>query len=319
MHVVAARALHRTLTLAAALALAACKGESATGLDDAYPYDLVFERREGTSGPPDIYLLSLLNGAESRILAPTVAGVQPSTSLGSQLAFVRMDEQFMDEIFVVARGADNQFGGLTNVTNNTAARDFMPALSPNGQRIAFVTDRDGFDDIFVINIDGTNLRRITPADPSPAVTTEWWPAWSPSNSLIAYSSTIEGTADIWTSTVDATPVTRTLLTSGPDIDIHPTWSPDGTRIAFQRIDANTGDADIMILDLDTGVLQRIEMPGQQLWPAWSPEGDLIAFASNHEDSDFEIYTMDVDGGNVARRTENGVNDLRPAWLIRPLD
>jgi Tol biopolymer transport system component len=60
------------------------------------------------------------------------------------------------------------------------------------------------------------------------------------------------------------------------------------------------------------------MEGQQLWPAWSPDGDLIAFSSNHEGADFEIYTMDPDGGNVVRRTNNGVNDLRPAWLIRPV-
>jgi Tol biopolymer transport system component len=84
------------------------------------------------------------------------------------------------------------------------------------------------------------------------------------------------------------------------------------------VDQNTGDADILILTLATGVIERIEMEGQQLWPAWSPQGDLIAFSSNHEGADFEIYTMNADGGNVVRRTTNGVNDLRPAWLIRPV-
>jgi len=54
------------------------------------------------------------------------------------------------------------------------------------------------------------------------------------------------------------------------------------------------------------------------WPSWSPDGDLIACASNHEGDDFEIYTMDGDGGGVVRRTDNGFNDLRPAWLLRPV-
>ena len=321
MHVSNTRRPRRAFAAITAILIAGCRGEPATGVDNAYPYDLVFERRETPSSAADIYLLSLRTGAESRILTANVAGMHPSTSAGSQVVFVRNDAQFTDEVFLITRGANDQFGGLTNVTNNGPARDQMPALAPNGQRIAFVTDRDGaFADIFVINVDGTNLRRITPADPSPAVTTEWWPAWSPTSSLLAYSSTIEGTPDIWTTTVDATPTVRTLLTSGPDIDLHPTWSPDGTRIAFQRTDINTGDADIMILNVSTGALTRIEMPGQQLWPSWSPDptDQLIAFSSNHEDDDFEIYTMEPDGGNVVRRTTNGVDDFRPAWLIRPV-
>jgi Tol biopolymer transport system component len=311
------RILRRAITTGGVLTLAACKGEGTTDPGAVYPYDLVFERREGSTGAPDLYLFSLRTLAESRILASTIAGMHPSTSVGSQVVFVRADDEFEHEVFIVTRGANDQFSGMTNVTNNVAV-DVMPALSPNGQRVAFVTDRAGFQDIFVVNVDGTNARRITLADPPGVVTTEWWPAWSRTGELIAYSSTLEGTADIWTTTVDATPVTRTLLTSGPDTDLHPTWSHDGSRIAFQRIDHNTGEADILILTISTGVIERIEMEGQQLWPAWSPDGDLIAFSSNHEGADFEIYTMDPDGGNVVRRTNNGVNDLRPAWLIRPV-
>jgi TolB protein len=194
----------------------------------------------------------------------------------------------------------------------------MPAWSPNGQRLAFVTDRMGTQDIFVINANGTNVRRVTTVDPDPAITTEWWPAWRPDGQVIAYSSTLEGTADIWTTTVDVTPIERSLLTSGPDTDLHPTWSPGGTRIAFQRTDVNTGETNIVILNLDSGELQVIDMPGQQLWPAWSPEGDLIAFSSNHEDENFEIYTMTPDGDDVRRVTDNGANDLRPTWLLRPV-
>jgi TolB protein len=208
------------------------------------------------------------------------------------------------------------FGGLTNVSNN-AEPDQMPAWSPNGQRIAFVSDRAGYQDIFVASANGTNVRQITPADPSPAVSSEWWPAWSPDGGTIAYSSTYEGSFDIWTRSVDVTSAAPMLLTSGPDADYHPTWSPDGTRIAFHRIDANTGDANIVILTLSTGTLQVIQMAGQQLWPAWSPQGDLIAFSSNHEAPGvFQLYTMNADGTNVVRRSTDALNDLRPAWIKR---
>jgi Tol biopolymer transport system component len=308
------------LSVAAAIAVsgAACSGESPTDPGEPYPYDLVFERREGTSGSPDLYYLDLQSGEATRLLAAGVFGMHPAGSpVGSQIAFVRMDNEFNSEVFTA-----NYPGGTgsTNLSNH-AETDVMPTWSPNGQRLAFVTDRAGFQDIFVINANGTNPRRITPEDPFPAVTTEWWPAWSPDGTRIAYSSTIDGTADIWTTTVDATPVLRERLTGTSDADFHPTWSPEGDRIAFHRIDQNTGEADIMILDLNTHTARRISMPGQQLWPAWSPQGDgdLIAFSSDHEGTSFEIYTMTPEGADVTRRTQNALNDLRPTWVIRPVN
>jgi TolB protein len=309
----------RAVAAGVAIALtAACKGEPSTGPANGFPYDIVLERRDRPNGTPDLYVLNLATGEATRLLtAPGIGGMHPSGSPdGERVAFVRMDNQFTSEIFIVNRDGT----GLTNVSNH-AQVDVMPAWSPAGGRIAFVTDRAGFQDVFVINTDGTGLRRITLVDPAPAVTTEWWPTWSPSNfpggQVIAYSSTIDGTPDIWTTTVDATPTTHSRLTGTLDADTHPTWSPDGTRLAFERHDVNTGDVDIVILTVSTFAIQTLRLPGQQLTPAWSPDGSLIAFASNHEgDADLEIYTMNADGGDVRRRTTNGTFDLRPTWLLK---
>ena len=135
--------------LATGFALGACKGDAGTAPATPYPYNIVFERREGTSGPPDIYLLDLQTGNTQRILASGVAGMHPATSAdGSRVAFTRQDAQFTGEIFYVTRDATGVFGGLTNVSNN-AEPDQMPAWSPNGQRVAFVSDRAGYQDIFV--------------------------------------------------------------------------------------------------------------------------------------------------------------------------
>jgi Tol biopolymer transport system component len=295
-------------------ALGTCKGDAGTAPPTAYAYDLVVERREGTSGAPDLYVLDLGTGGERRLLATGLGGMQPAASLdGANIAFVRADAEFNSEIFVVDRNGANP----RNVSNNAEA-DVMPAWSPNGQRLAFVTDRAGVQDIFVVNADGTGLRRLTPTDPSPAVTFENWPAWSPNGQLVAYSSTIDGTPDIWTIAVDAQTVTLARLTGTVDADTHPTWSPTGDRIAFERRDATTGDADIAILTLATGVVEVIRRPGQQINPSWSPLGDLIAFSSNEDGGgDFEVYTMAADDhSNVVRRTNNGLNDLRPTWLKR---
>jgi Tol biopolymer transport system component len=303
------------LTATVVLTLVGCQGEASTDPEADFPYDIVVEQRDGSAGPPDLVVLDLATGDARRLLGPGLGGMHASGSLdGTRVAFVRADAEFHDEIFLV-----NPDGtGLSNISNH-ADDDVMPAISPAGSRVAFVTDRDGFQDIFVVNTDGTGLRRITPADPSPAVTTEWWPAWSPNSQLLAYSSTIDGTADIWTITVDATTVTRSRITGTLDTDVHPTWSHDGLRIAFERRDANTGETDIIVLTLSDRALQTIRLPGQQLTPAWSPDGSLIAFASNHEDTaaDLEIYTMRPDGTDVVRRTNNGLNDLRPTWLATP--
>jgi TolB protein len=307
------------LAAAPALVLAACEGETTEPVIP-YPYDIVFERRDGQSGPPDLYRLDLETGDAIRVFTSgSVGGMHPSARPGgSQIAFVRTDAEFNSEVFIVNRDGT----GLVNITSSSAV-DEMPTWAPNGQRIAFVTDREGsFRDIFVVNVNGTNVRRLTPVDPFPAVTSELWPAWSPDGRWIAYSSTIDGTSDIWRITVDETPFTRERLTGTADLDEHPTWSPDldpaRARIAFHRIDVNTGEADIVILNLSTRAVQTISMPGQQLWPSWSPEGDLIAFSSNHETDDFEIYTMRPDGSEVVRRTDSALNDLRPTWLIRPV-
>jgi Tol biopolymer transport system component len=304
---------------AAAFAGVACKGEAGTGPPAEFPYDIVLERRDGPTGPPDLHVLDLGTGETRRLFAATsVGGMHPSGSPdGTRVAFVRADNEFTSEVFVVSSDG----GGLTNLSNH-AETDIMPAWSPAGGRIAFVTDRDGVQDIFLVNSDGSGLRRLTPADPAGAATTEWWPAWSPSNfpggQVIAYSSTIAGTADIWTIPVDVTPATPIRRTGTLDADMHPTFSPDGQRIAFERHDVNTGDVDIVILTLGTNALLTVRLPGLQLSPAWSPDGSLIAFASNHEgDADLEIYTMNDDGTGVRRRTTNGVYDQRPTWLLRP--
>src|SRR5919202_1771914 len=115
--------------LAAALvfaAAAACKGDAGTAPPTPYPYDIVFERRQGTAGPPDIYLLDLQAGTAQRVLATGVGGIHPAASLdGSRVAFVRQDQQFTSEVFYVTRDANGAFGGLTNVSNN-AETDVMP-------------------------------------------------------------------------------------------------------------------------------------------------------------------------------------------------
>jgi Tol biopolymer transport system component len=100
-------------------------------------------------------------------------------------------------------------------------------------------------------------------------------------------------------------------------DMEPTWSADGSRIAFSRIYA--GDREIAILTLASGDVQRISLPGAQWHPAWSPDGSHIAFWQPAGPTVTGIYTMRADGTNVRLHTldESWGGGFNPTWIRRP--
>ena len=92
-------------------------------------------------------------------------------------------------------------------------------------KIAFQSDRDGNDEIYVMSADGSNQTRLTN---NPASDTS--PTWSPDGTRIAFVSNRDGDPNIYVMNADGTGVTK--LTSDPGVDENPTYSPDGSKIAF---------------------------------------------------------------------------------------
>jgi len=98
-------------------------------------------------------------------------------------------------------------------------------------------------------------------------------------------------------------------------DFWPSWSPDGSQIAFESSRDDTLKTEVYVITLSTGGLLRLTddtgfVDGQ---PAWSPLGDRIAFASDRDSAGTDIYLMDVSGGNIVRLTTDAGNDAQPAW------
>ncbi len=108
-----------------------------------------------------------------------------------------------------------------------------------------------------------------------------------------------------------TPGNPLRLTNNHVTDLHPDYSPDGTRIAFAS--NREGRSDIYVMDTDGSNVERLtHSPADDDTPAWSPDGTRIAFQSRR-DGNLEIYMMDADGRNQTNISKSPSDDSRPAW------
>ena len=184
-------------------------------------------------------------------------------------------------------------------------REYSPAWSPDGARIAFgsVNSLNELDpEIYVVDTDGSNMERLTNN-----IGFDMEPAWSPDGARIAFMSTRDGSWEIYVMNADGSDVEP--LTNNGGGNFYPAWSLDGARIAFTS--TRDGSWEIYVMDADGSDVERLTNNGGGN-PAWSPDGARIAFAST-SDGSAEIYVMNADGSDVERLTNNSAADWSPAW------
>lgn len=214
--------------------------------------------------------------------------------------------------------------GLTRITNSHNADDTDPdwttsAHPPSGlpadppepigaapeNKIAFVSNRDGVEEIYTMNPDGTQQVRMTQ---NTAVDAQ--PAWSPDGTQIAFASDRTNNMDIFVMPYGAGSE-ATRLTFDNNQDVNPAWSPDGTKIAWAS--NKFGNYDIWVMNPDgTEPTQITFDSSSEDQPSWSPDGTKIAFVSDR-DGQPVIYTMDPDGKNQARLTPPEAPAERPMF------
>jgi tol-pal system beta propeller repeat protein TolB len=153
-------------------------------------------------------------------------------------------------------------GGKGTWLTDNAAKDYMPAWSPDGKTIAFVSDRDGLQYIYLMDPDGGNPRRLSTNEYP-----ELSPAWSPDGSRLAFFSGNNDVTNIFVAGADGTgSVNITKQDTGFNED--PTWSPDGTMLAFWS--SRSGDNEIYTIGADgSGVTNLTNSPGPDENPSWS--------------------------------------------------
>jgi Tol biopolymer transport system component len=144
-------------------------------------------------------------------------------------------------------------------------------------------------------------------------------AFPGANGRIAFVSAENGDRSIHIYSVNADGTDPTQLTSQPDFDRDPVWSPDGTKIAFTRSAVGNDLHDLVVRDVVLGTENRLtnQTTGFIRDPAWSPGGNWLAFVAPGENpgSSFpEIYRVDAGGTRMINLTRNDELDERePAW------
>jgi hypothetical protein len=200
---------------------------------------------------------------------------------------------------------------------NNTANEYNASYSPDGTKIAFISDRMGTPQLFMMTTAGNYPVQLTNNNCVNEV-----PTWSPDGRRLYWMSNCNGNYDIYTAevnyrfdnpySVDAGLVNVRQLTTSPGNDRYPRVSPDGRLIAFAS--DREGQEEIYVINaFDGGGERRLTTSnGNDNAPTWSADGQRLAFASDR-DGDFEIYTMDLTGNTVTQLTFNTAQDRWPLW------
>lgn len=226
-----------------------------------------------------------------------------------------------DGSWLVAESDAEGFSDLVRMAPQMAAEqerlavspegNFEPSVSPDGQRVAFVSSRDGDPEIYIMNADGSEVQRLTAFHQE-----DWAPQWSPDGRWIAFLSNREGRARVFVVRPDGTAVRAVSgdAPTGEERDV--AWSPDSKRLAFVgRTQTEQGiQTRIWTVPVEGGApVALTDGSSRNDQPAWSPDGKYLAFVSERA-GDPDIFLMRADGTGQTRLTQAPGADWLPRWV-----
>ncbi|OHB28018.1 MAG: amidohydrolase [Phenylobacterium sp. RIFCSPHIGHO2_01_FULL_69_31] len=224
-------------------------------------------------------------------------------------------------------------GGTPTRIAEGLAWEVQPRFSPDGRRIAFTSDRGGGDNIWVMNLDGSDKRQVTKED----FRLLNQPTWSPDGRFIAAKKHFTpgrslGTGEVWLYHVSGgagVPLVKKPNERHQKELGEPTWAPDGKGVLYTRNitpgpifeyaqDSNTDLFNIERYDIETGEVTTIASgPGGSVRPTPSPDGKKIAFV-RRENARSKLYVKDLVSGAEAKVYDALDQDVQETWAVHGL-
>ncbi len=195
---------------------------------------------------------------------------------------------------------------LTRLTNNNWD-DITPAVNPDGSKLAYASRRNGYWDIYVLDLSDGSLTRVTDTPEYDAS-----PSWSPDGQWLAYESYTNGNLDLYVRSFADLTQPPVQLTNSLGADMSPSWSPAGRQIAFVSDRGGGMDIWVALLDQTDGRFTNIshDRESQDSRPAWSPDGRYLAWSSEKDGVSTLLVWDSQNPGAAPLRAGNG--DL-PVW------
>ena len=314
--------------IVASLALAAPAGGTPPGSNG-----LIGWQREKPSGYPQLRVANP-DGSEARTV---LQGPQRTGEL--ELTFSPTDPdlvvftRFTAGPFTADLFRGNLATGRVKRLGRPRSADIAPTVSPDGTTIAYFgvrrprrVDPNSLgppERIRLIGINGEDPRAITPPNLRGID-----PDWSPDGTRFVYTEarlrprSVQNRIVVMN--VDGTG-RRPLSAYGGPNEVNPKWMPDGQTIVFEQLRDRGNRSDIASIPASGGPIRKIL--GSRAWetnPVPSPDGSRIVFSGNLDrrgggrlSDNFELYTMDVDGSDIVRITNNRRPDIFPDWQRLP--
>jgi len=194
----------------------------------------------------------------------------------------------------------------------TTTPPIPPPTSPTTGKIAFMSTRDGNREIYVINIDGSNLVQLT----NKAFGYDE-PTWSPDSIKIAFTSHRDSNDEIYVMNSDGT--SERNLTNNPATDFSPAWSPDSTKIIFSSTrHEGISNYELYVMNADGNNPTRLTDTKEWNYQAsFSPDGTKIVYTSGstHSGPDWRIMLINSNGSNPRVLPNKSLSD--PSWQPTP--
>ncbi len=209
------------------------------------------------------------------------------------IIFLSIEENGYAHLFVQS---DNEKDlPLTRITTG-AWNDTAPALSPDRTQLAFASDRSGFWDLYVMDLQSGEIKQITNSPEYDSA-----PSWSPDGQWLAFEMYTDDNLEI--SVVSVNDRTQALipLTQDPASDHSPAWAPDGRHVAF--ISSRGGDSDVWLADLDVTGADRYQNLSNTPFasenhPIWNFDGSQLLWSSTSQTVGFSgLYIWNANDPN----------------------